>query len=383
MQTHLLLRFAPLSAVTFAALSAACVAPPAEETESSEDALVGAVPARAKRYAPIGVIQGIRPSDQRLVNLCTGTLIGPHTVLAAAHCVQAVKGVDNFRSGTILFSLGYDSAHPERTIRVVSGKVAPLTDGGATNRGSDVGVLQLATDIDDVEPLVASATALGAADLGKRLPTVGYGMQKHSHTLFDLLTRRAGAMTINALEGHPFHSVFESSDELADYLIAKEGVPEAARPAITSVYGPYFNDPAKHLITGYEVYVGLGPNDAQTCRMDSGGPLLRLNEGKLEVVGVASRSFAVIDNASHTNIPCTLGSVYALVAPTDVQGMITAALADTCRGVPEAGHCSGKTAMRCTSDGEGPKRVTLMECGDLGLGCGVDEDGAVGCVDLP
>ena len=50
---------------------------------TDDSSILGGLPARSTKFDAIGLLYGVRP--QGPAPICTGTLIGPHTVLAAAH----------------------------------------------------------------------------------------------------------------------------------------------------------------------------------------------------------------------------------------------------------------------------------------------------------
>ena len=54
-----------------------------------------------------------------------------------------------------------------------------------------------------------------------------------------------------------------------------------------------------------------------------------------------------------------------------------------CPLIPRAGTCEGATAVRCATLDEGGYRPLRTDCAELGLICGVDETGDLGCVAPP
>ena len=300
----------------------------------------------------IGVLTGVHPDGSR-ANLCTATLIGPHTVLAAKHCAETSSG-PVLDKAPFFFEIGPDSAQPTRSIRAVAATGAPRADGGLFARGSDVAVFQLAEDVGDLVPYPVSDRVVGAADVGAVFTAVGYGIREPGQTVNDLLTRRQGGVTLQALTGHPLHVLFASSDALLAYVASVEGA--AFVTASGSTFVDSYDNPAGALLDGYEAYLGMGAGDLQVCNLDSGGPMLRDVDGRPTLFGVSSRTW------TGKPVPCLLGGVYALLGQPDNAQLLATALADECRGVPTAGACVFHTLARCTPPEEGPRRVVLTEC---------------------
>ncbi len=101
--------------------------------------------------------------------LCTATLIGRLTVLTAAHCVDGVRA-----NAQLSVQFGTVAAQATRTIAVTQ----VVRDPRYNNQqlGHDVGLLRLATPVTDVPIVPINTTPLVAADIGKNLRHVGYGV---------------------------------------------------------------------------------------------------------------------------------------------------------------------------------------------------------------
>jgi hypothetical protein len=140
-------------ALGFATASAACGAnaPETDNGVQATEAIFG-VPATSQQLDAIGAIDEVLSTANGTVTLdskCTGTLIGPHTVLTAGHCATKYVGHDSFPYTEHRFRTGADSAHPTHEVRIVSMLRGPQSTGGIVNYGSDVAIFQLADDITD------------------------------------------------------------------------------------------------------------------------------------------------------------------------------------------------------------------------------------------
>src|SRR5690242_7560590 len=137
-----------VGALALVALAGCSAAPNAEPLDQSGQDILGGIPAKSKKYDAVGLLYGVRSTGP--APICTGTLIGPHTVLTAGHCVRP-KGapfniIDKF---PVFFTVGFDSAHPARTIRAVAAAQTPVVD-------NDVGIYQLAAEPDGITPVAVA-----------------------------------------------------------------------------------------------------------------------------------------------------------------------------------------------------------------------------------
>lgn len=262
--------------------------------------------------------------------------------------------------------VGADSRSPKQVVKAVDVLLSPLDEGGMVKFGSDVAVYILEKPVEGVTPLPWLRAHLGADQVGKKLTAVGYGIQDRERNSG---TRKAGTVTLQAVEGQPMHVLFPKKEDFLAHMTKHEG---AEWVASSQARLDEFYDFA--LLPGHEAYLGLGENDAQPCSGDSGGPLVQKLDGKLTVVGVVSGSF------KGRTYPCsTVGEAYATLGEK-VQPMIDSATGP-CEGVPVAGRCElGDLAVRCVSTSEGPQKITKIDCTELNQTCGV-VDGVAACVD--
>jgi hypothetical protein len=181
-------------------------------------------------------------------------------------------------------------------------------------------------------------------------------------------------MTLKATRGSAFAAAFGS---FADFVT--RGAPrlfpdlDPTSPAGLAALQQAFDQ--EQLLDGIEAWVGGGPADAQACVGDDGGPITAQLGGATTVFGVASWSLQV-------NGACELdGTAYASMNPVSLDFID---YETHCPLIPRAGTCDGPTvAVRCATPGQGGRRELRTDCSELGQVCGVDGNGALGCIDDP
>ncbi len=101
---------------------------------------------------------------------CTGTLVGPKTVVTAAHCINAYGNQYDY-----FVNFGTYASQPTRSIKMASQTADPLYNK-ATGDSHDFGVIQLMTAVTDVTPIALNTTPLTQADVGRSIRHAGFGV---------------------------------------------------------------------------------------------------------------------------------------------------------------------------------------------------------------
>lgn len=375
----------PIMAVLALSCASACGGEDPKTPEDLDERIIGGFPARSPRFDAVGALgfsvggapefdtsdpatslRNRRPylrereiafdHGDEYFPFCSGTLIAPNAVLTAEHCVQGLFGDEEFL-------IGFDATSPKRHIPIVGVVAEDSIQGGFIGLGSDVAVAILAEPVTDIEPLAYAQ--LTESDVGTPGIGLGYGVRNN---FGDAGQRYLGQMSIRGIGGNHALNIWETFEAYAEQFPNIDpgfGLGDDPQAAL-----PFFD-----LIDEYEASIGAAAGDAQDCYGDSGGPITkRGDDGKLTVLGVVSGGIGTQD------LICDWGGVYATLGPAAKQ---TVDVAVGCGLVPVEGACDGSIVSRCIPPEEGGYQVAQTDCSLLGLVCGLDDAGEIGCIPDP
>ena len=344
-------------------LLAACGEPPMDSADDSlafdgQSIINGTACAEGEEPTTVGILVDMqlqssffRPLTVRTL-ICTGTLIAPDTVLAAAHCVD------------------------EATLSQVAGVPATVKDPKffITFQRDLSDVVEAAASMGDV-PFPADAIAVRKAvanpDFTLNVTTTGPTRTNDTALLF--LERTADvAPEVVLTKAEAAQLAVGTKVKVAGYG-QQTVTSQFQQPPPGTVGIQICAETAINELGTYEMQIGSGKASGRKCHGDSGGPTFMTVEAgtnnKRRVVGITSHSYDQTD--------CNKGGVDVRVdAYLDwFDAQMTAA-------------CDDGTRVWCDVPGVvppefwEPKPVDTGSAGDASKGCGCDAAGQVGALGL-
>jgi hypothetical protein len=200
-----------LSALALTVAAAHGCAEPSTDTPELDvggksSAIIGGVAANSAKLNAVGTLGVIESyvddwSGERIESFfpfCTASLIAPHTIVTAKHCVLDIPYI--YQSGQKAgFGIGPDGWNPSKVVEIAEVKPVPGYEGGIVDLGHDVAVVHLTESVQGITPL--KYAQLTKASVGQRFGAIGYGV-KDAYS--NRGPRLAGNVTLNALEGKWF-----------------------------------------------------------------------------------------------------------------------------------------------------------------------------------
>ena len=117
---------------------------------------------------------------------CSGSVVSPHVILTAAHCLDpavigsAIDHVSIFLGDD--FSDPTQQSNPANLVTVSSYSFDPQFMPGSTTGGHDIGAV-VATDPLSLTPMPMNRSSLGSSDIGSAVVAVGFGQSDGTNTM--------------------------------------------------------------------------------------------------------------------------------------------------------------------------------------------------------
>jgi hypothetical protein len=302
-----------------------------ESSDAADQDIINGVDASSAEYNAVGML--VIVGNDHTEALCTGTLIAPTVVLTAKHCAMKNPtqegGPTNVQTGKVYFLAGPNGQHPVAYAQASAATPSLLFQGGFTQLGSDVALYTLSTPITGIEPLEVADTTPTDADVNTPFLAIGYGVQDAAgHTG----TRKMGQVTLRMVKGAPAPLAFPTADDYVAFY--QQNSPQPLTDQMKAALKAQYQAP---LSDSYEVYAGGAAGDSQICHGDSGGPLLRKENGKYVVHGVASTTM------NQQGQLCKSGGMYAVFGAS-TRDLIASKIGDHCGVDDQGGFACGLTA---------------------------------------
>jgi hypothetical protein len=348
-----------------------------DELGRLDQAIIFGLPAPSPQLDHTGALVYRVRATGETAPLCTASLIGPQTLVTAKHCIVVLPTFERIGID-VLWARGADANNPVQLIPIVAAAGAPGDEPGFAGYGRDVAVAHLDHPPEGVAPI--EIVPFSRELLGASLVTLGYGVSSAGGLIDGL--RRVGRETVSAIEGNAYAALFGDFESFVELVATGEMTDSdilprvEEEPTLVDLEALRREYDAGTLLSEHEVVAGKAASDTQSCEIDSGGPLGRVNaEGLFETYGVVSAG-------PRLERPiCALGQVFATFGPVTLPFLEAArAWEDPCGDVAVAGQCAGSVLQRCDSSfAAGLRRLANVDCAADGQRC-VSAGGAAGCV---
>jgi len=300
-----------------------------EETENSDsqrDPIVGGQTTNA--FPAVGAIT--RNGQMH----CTGTLVGPRTVVTAAHCVSG------FTASSMRFVLGPSLTSPTATLTVASIKANP--NYNATQITNDIGILTLAQDA-PIAPMKLMSS-MDSSWAGKTLTFVGFGTN-NGNTQTGYGIKRYVDMAVQSVSATQFQYSVPGKNTCNG---------DSGGPAFANVNG-------EMLVAGVTSYGDVNCTQyGVDTRVDAFASFVGASGGSggtsdpchgETFAGRCDGNTAIwCENSTVQNQSCSGGKVCGFSTANQYYGCIAPAAQDPCHGETFAGRCDGKKLIWCENN---------------------------------
>ena len=120
-----------------------------------------------------------------IYNFCSGTVIAPGWVVTAGHCTDAFESNEDAGYRNHYVVVGYDitkEAGVTAYVEVADWHTHPSFSMSNGTIKNDIGVVELAEDITDFDPMPVNRNGIGNANIGEEYRYVGWGITSDNAT---------------------------------------------------------------------------------------------------------------------------------------------------------------------------------------------------------